>query len=244
MDGCNALLLEFFLTNSLTRLIGNASVFLRTEDIMSLQNVAIINTLPKPFGTGSFRIQCGPRLSANDRQVDIIKDSTRVHDDLWRLFFRICGNYVSKHPNGSSSVLETRIYNCLVRSSSILGADWPSSLRNTVNYRPGFAYDTIRRGGKLESLRYMIEIESSDVSAVIDRFEQNLSILRTPEDIIYQTRVVCRLLTDLTLLMYSITNELFIELIDRNGLDKRWNENRMRFLEQEGLKNNGRFWPY
>jgi len=231
----------FFLSMGLSRLIGLTIWFLNRDITDNLKSMASISS--NSAGQGSFKLKCGPTINSSERELSIHKNGTRIHDDVWRLFFNTTGALLRKYSMSSGSSLEVRLFTCFERSSFILGFDWPSALRNFVNYRPGFAYNTVRRVQTLDSFRYLRHETSGDIQNVIDRFESNIATVRSPDDILNKPKIVIKLLVDLTFLIYALTTELHFELLERNNIDRRWRDSRLKFVNQEGLYPSGKVWP-
>src|SRR5262249_55065260 len=146
---------SFFLAMSLTRLLGRTVWYLDQEAVEGF-SVSAPTPPSKKVGTGSFTLSCGPPVSGSERELIISKSKeSRLHEHLWKMFFSMCDNKIKQYPAGTLDNLEERLFTCFQRSAARLGTDWPSSLRNVVNYRPGFAYDTVRRTRVLGNFDYL-----------------------------------------------------------------------------------------
>jgi len=58
-----------------------------------------------------------------------------------------------------------------------------------------------------------------------------------------QPRIAARMLADLTVLISRIAHALHDEIIERNGVDRRWLASKRRFASQQGLNSAGAPWP-
>jgi hypothetical protein len=150
---------------------------------------------------------------------------------------------VKRFATGSSASLEERLYTALVRSANQLGDDWPSEFRNVINYHTGFAYTAVRREQVLKSLRYLRQPRTYELEAVLERFERSLTQTRTRAAILAAPQVIMELLVDLTFIVHALATELHGELIDRHGLDGRWQAARRRFVRSNGLVTPEGAWP-
>jgi hypothetical protein len=234
---------SFFLAMSLTRLLGKTVWYLDQEAVEGFSKSA--PTPPtKKVGTGSFSLSCGSPVNSTERGIIILKSKeSRLHEHLWKLFFSMCENKLSAYPAGTLDSLEERLFTCIQRSVAKLGRDWPSCLRNLVNYRPGFAYDAVRRTRVLDNFGYLKDSNHCPFHKLIDRLENNLASVHSPHSMVSQPRIVSRLLVDFTFILNSYVYELHRDVIERNALDTRWRNNRDTFLKGEGLFRDGKFWP-
>jgi hypothetical protein len=225
---------SYYLTLAITRLTGRTAWFIDKDHAKALKTLAPGTPAPS---AGCFRLECGPYVSATERKILLMKRGSRVHDEIWRLWFGGCKDRL-RLP--SSGTLEDRLFTALVRSANKLGEDWPSAFRNLVNYRTGFAYTAGRNIVILKSLSYLRQPTSYDTADLINRFEDGVvrvkSTIDTPQEVL-------ELLVDLTLIIHALVTELHSELLDRRRLDKRWRDARRRFVQKHGLINDGNAWP-
>lgn len=233
---------SFFLVLAVTRLTGKSPWF-----IDKALNKNLVRLLPSGVqhpGSGSFRIDCMPFLSLNDREIQLRRTNTRIHEDLWRTWFTWCSSEVDMYQTGTGSQLEQRLFSAMVLSARRLGMEWPSALRSAVNYRPGLAYDAVRRQQVLGNFSYLRPAEPQEVERLIDRFETNVLGL-TSNSLNSQLKTAGRCLIDLTLIMHGIATDLHEDLVERNGLDKRWMGSRQSFVKERGLgSRKAGIWPF
>lgn len=231
----------FFLTLAITRLMGNTPWFI--DRITKNDLVKLSPSGSRHPGAGSFRIICGPLLSITDRELILKRSGARIHDELWAIWFEWCSAVTLKYQAGTGSQLEQRLFAALALSAKTLGKDWPSALRNSVNYRPGLAYDAVRRSPILGSFSHLRPPVPYAIDHLIDRFETTVVGL-TSNTIQSQLEFAGKALIDLTFLLHKIAIDLHRELIDRNRLDKRWANNRRVFLEAKVTSSTQReIWP-
>ncbi|WP_406694426.1 hypothetical protein V5E97_25455 [Singulisphaera sp. Ch08] len=234
---------SFFLALSLTRLLGQTVWYLDQEAVEGF-SIAAPNPPVKKVGAGTFGLACGSKLNSTEREVILCKSKeSRLHEHLWKLFFKICKAKLSKFQAGTFDGLEERLFACFERSATQLGSHWPSDLRNVVNYRPGFAYDTIRRTRVLGNFDYLKGDKRVSVENLIDRLENNIALTRSASSVIQNPKIVSRMLVDFTFLLHAFVSELHEDLLNRNSLDNRWKHNRGRFLRGEGLYCDSGLWP-
>lgn len=77
----------FFAALALTRLLGRTIWFLDKEAITDFKRLAA--TTSKGLGAGAFRLECGPSISATDREIVLQREDARLHDTMWRQLARL-----------------------------------------------------------------------------------------------------------------------------------------------------------
>ncbi len=141
----------FFLVLAATRLIGRTAWFVDADVSRVL---AAAGAAGRKAGSGTYRVNCGTSVGATAREISLRKAHGRLHDNVWRAWFDICTEWLQKYPSGTGSAGEERAFRAIKRSGDILGREWPSAIRNAINYRPGFGYDAVRRSGRLGRIWY------------------------------------------------------------------------------------------
>lgn len=232
---------SFYLSLAITRLTGRTAWFLTKEIAKNLKTMGPASAASP--GAGCFRLVCGTPVSMADRTLVLEKTNSRIHDEIWQLWFTGCSARLNRLAVGSSNSTEERLFAALVRSAQHLGNDWPSAFRNAVNYRSGFAYTAVRRKQVLKSFGYLRGSQHHDIKEIVERFEKSVVQTRTPASISLKPQIVMELLVDLTFMIHALATELHHELIDRHGLDSRWRAGRQRFLRTHGLNTQEGDWP-
>lgn len=232
----------FYLGQAITRLTGRTAWFVNKKAADSLKRLGPM--APASPGYGCFRLTCGPSVSVTDREVILEKAPSRVHDELWRVWSSLCDSRLRMLPCLSSTSLEERLFTCIARAARKLGPEWPSAFRNVVNYHVGFAYTSVRKLRILGTFGYLRTPQNYHIEDLVARFERSLLSVQSRDAMLLSPQTVCNLLVDYTFILHSIATELHIELISRNGLDRRWQMRRLTFLRSNNvlLKNTG--WPY
>lgn len=231
----------YFLCLAVTRLLGQTVWFLDRKSVRTLLSLAS-NSSGSPGG-GSFILTCGAVTSMSERELTLTKAGGRVHDELWIQWAKLCESKLNRLTTGSSTSLEERLFTALVRASQLLGQDWPSAFRNAVNYRPAFAYSAVRRMRVLKSFTHLRTPPTYDCTSILNSFEANLAPLRNAGSIASEPQAVAELLIHYTFLMHALADALYWELLDRHGLDRRWGENRTRFLRNNNIYTGNQRWP-
>lgn len=231
----------FYLLLALTRLTGHTAWFL-TRDIVRNLRVLAPHATRVP-GAGCFKLQCGTQQSVTVRELLLTKTDGRIHEVLWRMWFQNCASKVKRLSPGASDSLEERLYTAISASGRMLGEDWPSMFRNAVNYRNGFAYTAVRRERVLGSFGFLKTPLTYDVEMLVEKLEQSVTSLGYQPTILTSPNKVLELLIWITFVLHLIVTELHVELLDRQRLDARWSESRLRFLRSNGMECDDGFWP-
>ena len=232
---------SYYLAMAITRLTGSTVWHLLPGAVQDLKRLGPSGiTVP---GGGCFRVICGSATSTTERGLILKKTDGRIHDELWRHWFRTCKNLMSKFAAGSSTSLEDRLFEALARSAKNLGDDWPSAFRTAINYRPGFAYTAVRKKAVLKPLTYLRTPNSYDMAELLTRFERGISSVRTASAIQDDPQAVMQVLVDLTFILHALVSELHSELVERYRLDRRWMGYRTHFVRGHGLHSEDGCWP-
>ncbi len=231
---------SYFVAMALSRMLGHTVWFVTP-------NVAKQFTMLAPSGSasmskGTYEVICGPALSAGTREILLVKRSRRVHEQLWTTIFGLIGDVYNEVGAGVALPQEERLFLAIINSARMLGDDWPSSLRNVVNYRPGFAYTAPRFRSGIDSFSYL-SAQGQTIDGLIDRLENNNIVMRAAPSVEAQPKVAARMLVDLTILISRIAHALHDEIVDRSGVDRRWLASKNRFSQQRGLLVAGTPWP-
>jgi hypothetical protein len=232
---------SFYLALALTRLLGRTSWFIDGETSRTLALSGGTGT--HPAGSGCYRLTLGSQVSIVEREVKLKKIGGRIHEDVWRNWDELCRTQLLPHASGSSNSLEDRLYASLTRVANELGPEWPSTFRNFVNYRPGFAYTAVKRIKVLDAFSYLRTPVSYQFDALIGRFESRVVAVHGRLALENSPRDVALLLADFTFLLYAIVAELYADLLDRYGIDTRWRNSRLQFLKDTTLMVGKTCWP-
>ena len=230
----------FFLLLAMTRLMGRSAWYLGSEPVRNLVKMASMGSSTP--GQGCFWLEVGAEISATERQCFLRKRGGRMHDELWRHWHTICANELIPSLTGTANSIEDRLYTAIVRTNNILGPEWPSSFRNAVNYRPGFAYSGVRRTRMIAAYSYLKKPITYSLEGILGSFEGRVASIH-PGDIDKSPEVVAKLLMEYTFLIRALATELYEEVIDRRRIDTRWHNARIRFHGQNGLVTSAGTWP-
>ena len=228
----------YFLAMAATRLCGRTVWYLDGGASRNFKNLSV-NGSANP-GAGTYRLECAGSLNAIERQVDLTRSTGRLHDGLWRSWHALMTSFRSLD---MPDRLDVRLLNSFARASATLGEEWPSEVRNIINYRPGAAYDAVRGATVLGNLSVLPSMIGLKVSDAIDGLESSVSLLEKGRPIAAQLRPVATCLVHFAVGLYALTEALHSDLVERARLDPRWQRARAQFRRTRGLTD-GRFcWP-
>lgn len=231
---------SYFCAMALSRMLGRTVWFVTPQVAQEFARLATTGSTQVTQGT--YELTCGTSLSAEMRSINLEKRKRRLHEQLWTTAFDLLNSLYREVGSGIATQREERLFLAIINSANILGADWPSALRNVVNYRPGFAYTAPRYKSCIDSFIYL-STQDQSIDSVIDRLENNNIHMQKDPSVEAQPKVAAKMLADLTILLSRIANALHDEIIDRSGIDQRWFLNKKRFAKEQGILLNGVPWP-
>jgi len=196
-------------------------------------------------GAGAYILGTSPTANINKRQVTLSKISGRLHDAVWKHFFKYC-EYVLAFTDSVTSPLEYRLISVLVRSSRELGADWPSRLRNAVNYYPGLSYKLKNTTGPCVLPRRRIYKGRYSISDIIDLMENTLSLLSCEKDVVIGIEHYGSLLVCCCYLTFALADDLFFEVFERHDIRRQNAITKKTFRTSVGIIDiqSGMMWPF
>lgn len=230
----------FFNALALTRLVGRTVWFLDGD---ALRDIKRLSPTPDAPGRGIFRLTLRGYVNATDRELLLEKTGGRLHEACWKetssLLLRL-----AKVANEHSNSIEYRILLALTEASRKLHPDWPSTIRNSVNYRPGCGYREVVNKTEIEVGRFLRKNSKLDISQLLGSFEDILIRIKTDTPHYQQINEYCLLLLLFTLLLNSMCVSLHEDLITRHSLDTRWLDLRKIFFRKHHVLSAGLTWPY
>lgn len=230
----------YFVIMALSRMLGRTVWFI-TPDVAK-QFTTLAPSGSATLTQGTYEINCGVALSAGTRQILLTKRSRRVHEQLWATTFDLLNRVYQDVGVGVASPQEERLFLAIINSARVLGDDWPSTLRNVVNYRPGFAYTAPRFKSSVDPFNYLTS-QVQTIDGLIDRLENGHLAMRSEPSVLAQPKLAARMLVDMTVLLSRIAHALHDEVVDRAGGDRRWLASKRRFAQQQGLLSASGPWP-
>jgi hypothetical protein len=239
----------YFGALSLTRLVGSTVWYIDSSTALQLTGLAATPPTQKA-GAGPYKFDCGPIVSLSERSISLVRSRDRLHEAVWRRAFDYLSQKFNDHGGTSSDPLEIRLFDCLQMAHRRLGVDWPSAVRNVVNYRPGFAYRAVQRVDILGLRKFLKSIERIGFVGVLEKFERELAALPSrcgsaELAIEGSPQILGRLTLLLAFLIHGFTWELYSEIISRTSPRASGHVARVKFLSEQkvGDSTTG-VWPF
>lgn len=219
-----------------SRMVGHSVWFLTADVAKQFSRLAP----PGAFGlgTGTYELACEAETTAGFREVVLTKRKRRVHELIWSTVFRFLTKVVDEIGLGNALPEEERVYSALLETMKAFGPEWPSSLRNIVNYRPGFAYVAPRLSGSFQFSSFLTSREQ-ELTSVLGRLENATIAAKGQSDDFQRAKLQSRMLVDFTILINRLALDLNDDLADRLAIDRRIAESRRRFSRTHGAE----AWP-
>ncbi len=211
--------LAFFSGSALLRLLGRPVVFLGRDQLSSFPTMLGCGSAPGP---GTFEVLRVGSVSATHAEF-CLKPTKKIHEATW---LRLLGLFDDLHRRISPNpeMREVLFYESLcttVLFSQYVNFQWPSSVRNKVNYRPGYAYKLqTARSLNCKLITDWAQMEPPEASQILDGA---VTACRSDVDN-FENHV--RLMTAVGTSLFLLARELYSELLKRKTLDKRWEYNR------------------
>jgi len=229
----------FYLVTAWERLLGRTSVFL---DEQRARAIGVLSGGP-PAPAGTYRLTVTPAQDVGRAEVEIRKAAaSRVHDATWRAWSADLRARVQVSRSSEGSRDELDYYESLLKPFNTLGETWPSDLRNAANYAPTFGYRAVRRAAGSFDLAQLRSASSIQFDDCFGRFRQNADAL-TRADIRAQSRLVSRVLSDMTWLLHAAFLEMYGDVLSRRQIDRRWSDLRARFARERDAHFAVTRWP-
>jgi hypothetical protein len=212
----------FFSASALLRLLGRPVVFLNRDQLHSFPKLLGSGVAPNQ---GAFEIQCVSLISSTHAEFSL-QPTNKVHEATWQrllgLLEEIQRSLVPK-PEAREALFYASL-STKVLFSRYVNYQWPSSVRNLANYRPGFAYKLqTSRSANLKLISEWVQTGSQESSQILKRM-----VSACHSDIEnFDTHV--KLLTALGVSLFLLSRELYSDLLTRKTLDKRWEHNRRSY---------------
>jgi hypothetical protein len=78
---------------------------------------------------------------------------------------------------------------------------------------------------------------------LVDRFEDEVAALDRAKKLEFQVVVASQAMVTLTFMLNALVRDVYKDLLDRSGLDHRWEHQRHRFLSSHGVLSGAACWP-
>jgi hypothetical protein len=229
----------FFSVLGITRLCGRSAWFLDKSALTELRKLG--GSLVHPGG-GALYFSVDRYLSETVRTMTLRPSKRQFHDAVWTCIKRIIGEVFAACDEETNS-LEYRLWNALEKSANRFGPDWPSKLRNAVNYIPGCGYREVISRSEIDVVRHMRQRTPTTIEALIGHLEDALVEISPNGCPEHDIKLFSRLLALVAIVLARIAHSLQDEILDRQGGDQRWRTLRTRFFNQRCANLDSTVWP-
>jgi hypothetical protein len=232
---------SFFLGIAVTRLAGHTSWFLNRQAVSEFRTMSSAADQPS---AGALNLSLGPYLTATNREVRLCPTRGQLHEAVWKNVGDILEEMFIAC-DASANPLEYRTLWCFKEARSrMFSPSWPSLVRNAVNYLPGCGYGEVLRKTDINVGKYLKRSYPFGSEEVVSEFEDHVLKIKPGMHPTDDVPLFCRLLLLFTLVIAGMTSSLHAELLERNGLDRRWSIQRDRFLRSRGVLQEHQTWPF
>lgn len=215
----------FFSASVLLRLLGRPVVFLSRDQLQSFPKMLGSGIAPSQ---GAFEILFVGSISATHAEFSL-QPTSKVHEATWqRLFGIFDGMYrnLSPRPDANEALFYASL-STKVLFSQYVNFQWPSSVRNRANYRPGYAYKLqTARSPNFKLISEWAQTEFLDTSKILET-----ALAACQSDVVNFGNHV-QLLTAVGASLFQLARELYSDLLTRKSLDKRWEHNRRSYMKR------------
>ena len=223
----------FFTAQALLRLIGEPVLFL-SKDIITAFKTASGSTASVGPGVYEFRQTGSPTITTSEYTLD--KKARRPHEATWKRVFHLFDNLVKDRALATDAA-EVAIFACLATQRLFkvyADYDWPSAVRHSANYTPGFAYLLVEKLNRTKTKGLFNRwkgLEEHNIESFLRYSIDHCICSNAPES--FETHV--QLLYDIGQMLFVLTRRLYNDLIVRRACDKRWSLRRNSLIERAGI---------
>lgn len=233
-----------FTALAFVRLFGRAAWYLDKEAMKSL----VTGTTIKPPSAGTYILETGPVLGSSRREFLLKSSDDRFHEATWKLVADILRAHVQRvvadTTSGSQEQLaEIAIFKCVVEDPFV-ASNWPSTLRNAINYKPGFTYQSVHDKDLIENYQYYRSLSLNDWSSVVTQYNAISSTVRRNAHATTALVPATQLLALKAVILGELATRLSNEVIVERRLDRRWAAKRDRYLKRHVPNAGALIWPF
>lgn len=190
--------------------------------------------------SGNVRLELAPPQASSRVSVCLHRSQVRFHESTWRQLAAA----VDDVSQGPSKTEEALLYEALRNVGKKLSHEWPSRLRNLVNYRPGHGYRLVRKDSRLDIQKYARQRANLPLGEASAQFAYHLGFLTraTMQEVSSQGHAG-RLLVDLAFLLAAMARDLHAEIVERRGLPNISRTRRQAYLREAAVLDGPVEWP-
>ena len=230
----------FFLELALSRLTGRSVWFL---DRVALSQMRILAGSPVQPSAGPMYLTVDDYVSATNREISLKPSRSQYHDACWSLGQALI-HKVFQDSDQNSNSMEYRLWWSLKRTADLWGPNWPSKIRNAVNYRPGYCYREVIGRDRIDTmklLRQRMPVKFQDLIGQIEDAVMSIPRGANPEACL---GLSSSLLGLYAIALSAIAKTLHLEVITRQLGDSRWRNLRATFFSARCATSIRSVWPF
>lgn len=224
---------SYFAAQVFLRLIGRPVMFLNKDTIRDIKRLSR-TTATSRLGAGTFLVSKIADVSLSQADYRITRSDKKPHEATWKTTFAYLDD-LCRNPSIATDAAELLFYK-LLTTKSLFGVytdyEWPSLVRNKANYSPGFAYRHLQ-GVCVGRAKHTIDAWKIIDSSTLVRHMQSAEEACDRSETDFAAHV--RLLHDISQGLFLLSRQLYSELLDRKGLDPRWEQMRSKYRSRMSM---------
>ncbi len=234
---------SFFCALALLRLGGLAAWHL---DKKALQHLFAGSGLAAPGG-GTYVLKVGQTLGTAKRNFHLTGQSDKYHETVWKTLASLTEPEIVRVkglPGASATqISELEMFMCIA-NDRFAPPNWPSTLRNAINYRPGFSYTAIDGIDSLKINSYLRKMRFKNVAALVSEYQTLSNELPVKCDVTQYIETTAKMVSIKAIVLGEIATSLMSEVISERKIDKRWSAKRGKFLTENLPADTDAIWPF
>jgi hypothetical protein len=235
---------SLFAALAFVRLLGKAAWYLDKGSLNSL----VAGTMAKAPAAGTYILHVGAIQGSARRDFFLRQSDERFHEATWKLVADLIKPNLDRVIHGATSgqteqLSEISVFRCLA-DDPFRTTNWPSSLRNAINYKPGFTYQAVHGVDLIENYTFLRRLSLHDWSSLSDQYlaiAKDVKRGADPQNVLGPST---QLLALKAIILGELTTRLINEVIAERRLDRRWANKRERFLRARIPTTPGEIWPF
>jgi hypothetical protein len=229
---------------AIIRLLGHAAWYMDKRELHELFAGSGIS----PSGAGTYLLEVGTLQGTTRRDFHFAKTPDRFHEASWKLldsWFTQQINAVTKTTtsNDTNQIAEISLFNCVIQQV-FQTPNWSSTLRNAVNYKPGFTYKSVHGEDTIELYSFFRKLQLFDFNTLTHEYYDLLSLIPNNSSPIDEVSTAAKLVSLKAVLLDELANSLIREVVIERELDQRWASKRTTFLKNHIPHDKNKLWPF
>lgn len=226
------------------RLLGRAAWYLDKQALKAL----VAGTGLKAPTSGTYVLHVGAIQGSARRDFYLKQSDERFHEATWKLVTELIRPHLdavtaSTTSANAAQMSEIAIFRCLA-DDPFRAPNWPSSLRNSVNYKPGFTYQSVHGVDLIEIYTFFRKLNVEDWGSLSDKYSSLARDVMPGSEPQTYLATAAKMLSLKALIFEELTTSLLNEVIAERRLDRRWASTRDRYLRSRTSSDANSVWPF